>query len=170
MKLLLDTHTVIWWGRGDRQLSVRARQAILDPSTVLIVSAVVIWEISIKVSLRRLNLGKPTDVFLNEMFLQADVEQLYIRPEHALGVEKLPFHHNDPFDRLLIAQAISENATLLTRDPLISAYGVPVLWEPSFSRFDFDQQHLLLAKFPVDTYDCPYCVLAILPRDFCRAF
>lgn len=124
MRLLLDTHAWLWWSTGARQLGPRAREAILTASEVQF-SVASAWEIAIKTSRKRLALPPemhiPTDLARNGFRI------LEIRLAHALGVESLPPIHHDPFDRLLVSQALAEGLTIVTADPVISRYRVPVM-------------------------------------------
>ena len=123
MILLMDTHVVLWWLDNPAQLSVEARSVIAEPGNDVFVSAVSVWEIAIK---RRL--GKrdaPSD--LEAAILTCGFHPLPISVAHAVATEKLPGHHRDPFDRMLIAQAIIESATLITRDLDIRRYDVPLI-------------------------------------------
>jgi PIN domain nuclease of toxin-antitoxin system len=124
LRLLLDTHVVLSWLLDDGRLGARAAHEVEDASNQLIVSAVVVWEVAIKRSLGKLQI--PMTFFPD--VLESDAIQLPISLEHAAGVEGLPHHHRDPFDRLLVAQALSENATLVTGHEALRAYGVPILW------------------------------------------
>lgn len=126
MKLLLDTHALLWWPNDDARLGQRARGAISDPGTHVLVSAVSLWETVVKI-----RVGK----------LQADVESvvgavqdgsftaLDIGPGHLLALARLPSHpdHRDPFDHLLVAQAIAEGATFVSEDQHASRYAVQIL-------------------------------------------
>jgi PIN domain nuclease of toxin-antitoxin system len=123
MTLLLDTHVVIWWLEDSTQLAESAREAISDPDNDVLISVASAWEISIKRSLGKLS--TPDD--LEEAVPLNGFEWLDIRPRHAIAVEHLLFIHRDPFDRLLIAQAIVEDATIVTRDPNIAKYAVTLL-------------------------------------------
>lgn len=121
MKLLLDTHVLLWWLDDPKQLSQEARRAIRDRHTAVFVSAAVVWEIVIKKALQKLE--SPDN--LEEVILANRFEPLAITIEHARAVEGLPPHHRDPFDRMLVAQALAEGMTLVTRDTDISKYPVP---------------------------------------------
>lgn len=123
MICLLDTHTLLWWIDDPNLLSGPARAAIADPSNDIVVSAVTCWEIAIKRGLGKLT--APVD--LVALSRQCGFRELPITIEHALVTESLPLHHRDPFDRLLIAQAIVETATVITRDPNFVTYGVPTI-------------------------------------------
>lgn len=124
MKLLLDTHTAAWFVQASGRLSEPARLAIIDRRSEVLLSAVVVWEIAIKRGLGKL----PVSGRYIEALLDGGAQPLSITLEHARAVETLPAHHRDPFDRLLIAQAAAEQATIVTHDPQISRYGVPTLW------------------------------------------
>ena len=127
MKLLLDTHAFLWFTAGDSHLSRRARRAIEDAQAVLLLSAASVWEIAIKSSLGRLSLPTTAADFLAPK-LEGGLQLLAIDWRHAAAVETLPFHHRDPFDRLLIAQASIERLTIVTSDPVFRKYGVPTVW------------------------------------------
>ena len=127
MKLLLDTHTLLWFQGGDRRLSRAARRAIEADEAELVVSAATVWEMAIKASLGRLRLSDPVDAYVAEKITQG-YRTLAISWAHAAKVESLPWHHRDPFDRLLAAQALTEKLPLVTRDRLFRKYGVDVVW------------------------------------------
>ena len=122
MRLLLDTHVVLWALTDDPRLSQRARALIEDPANDVLVSAASVWEIAIKHALGRGDMPISGDQAL-DWFRQAGYQLLPIAPEHAAAVEHLPDHHRDPFDRLLVSQAIAEPLRLLTHDPLVLRYG-----------------------------------------------
>ena len=123
MILLLDTHVVLRWLDNPTQLAVEARSAITEPGNDVFVSAVSAWEIAIK---RRLGkLDAPSD--FETAILICGFRPLPISMAHALATETLPGHHRDPFDRMLVAQAIIEGATLITRDLDIRRYDVPMI-------------------------------------------
>ena len=123
MKLLLDTHVILWWQRDDRQLKKAARRAIATADIVW-VSAVSGWEVAIKMALGRLRLDEPFEALI----AADDFTQLPLTLTHANRLEHLPPHHADPFDRMLVAQAMSEGATIVSHDRALSPYGVPVIW------------------------------------------
>ena len=124
MKLLLDTHAAVWFLSADPRLGANARSAIESPSNHTLLSAVIVWEIAIKRALGKL----PIDDHYLQLLLDHGAEPLSISLDHARGVESLPPHHTDPFDRLLVVQAQAERATIVTQDPRIGAYHVSVLW------------------------------------------
>lgn len=124
MKLLLDTHAAVWFLTADPRLGAGAREAIASGSNQTLLSAVVVWEIAIKRALGKV----PIDERYLQLLLDHGAVPLPISLEHARGVESLPRHHADPFDRLLVVQAQREHATIATQDPRIALYGVSVLW------------------------------------------
>ncbi|MDT9185597.1 MULTISPECIES: type II toxin-antitoxin system VapC family toxin [Limnospira] len=128
MRLLLDTHIFIWLIDGNPKLSQTARQAIEDESNTLHLSIVSLWEITIKTSLGKLELAIPLEQIVINFILPSDIEILPIHLPHLLILQTLPFHHRDPFDRLLISQAKSETLTLLSEDGMFEQYEVEILW------------------------------------------
>lgn len=127
MAFLLDTHTFLWFVSGDKQLPVSVRDKIKDINQSCFLSAASLWEITIKEQLGKLHL----DISLQELFDYVDRNQIEIIPityEHLLTLAKLPDHHRDPFDRLIISQAIAENLTLLTRDKEFKKYKAKQQW------------------------------------------
>lgn len=127
MKLLLDTHVVLWAASDPEQLDVHVREMLEDGSQEVAVSIVSAWEIAIKQSLGKLELPKPAEQWLPEVLRRTGFELAEVGLAAALRVRALPWHHRDPFDRLLVAQAIEDGYTLLTRDDALGAYGVPLL-------------------------------------------
>jgi len=125
LKLLLDTHIALWAYTDSLRLGPKARALIADPANQVFVSAASIWEIAVK---RRLARGLATAMPISgaealRAFTEAGYHLLDISPEHAVAIETLPLLHGDPFDRILVAQALTEPLRLLTRDPKIVAYG-----------------------------------------------
>lgn len=127
MTLLLDTHAFLWFQAGDRRLSRKVRAAMEAPDAELVLSAAVAWEMAIKTSLGRLRLPETVDGYLAEKVGQG-YRVLPVSWTHAARVEALPWHHRDPFDRLLASQALAEDLTLVTRDPVFKRYGVKTVW------------------------------------------
>ena len=123
MNLLLDTHALRWWLDDNPTLSAEARDAIADGSNLVFVSAVVIWEVRIKQSLGKLQL--PSD--FREVLDSQAFDELPLTVDHAHRLAELPPLHRDPFDRVLVAQAIAERLTIVTRDPDIARYPVRVI-------------------------------------------
>jgi len=124
VKLLLDTHTALWLLEGDERLSENAHRHITDASNRVLLSAAVVWEISIKRSLGKLD--APAQYL--SLLVDAGVQPLPVGLDHAAAVDALPWHHRDPFDRLLVAQAQLEGAALVSRDPALEPYGVTLIW------------------------------------------
>lgn len=124
LNLLLDTHAFLWAIDNNPDLSQEAREAIVDGNNIVFVSAATAWEISIKKAIGKLKI--PNEDYLQELKLHR-FTPLAITTEHALAVENLPPHHKDPFDRMLVAQAQIEKLRLVTRDPRIKAYAVPII-------------------------------------------
>jgi PIN domain nuclease of toxin-antitoxin system len=123
MRLLLDTHALLWWLADDPALASGAKEAIAAPGTSVFVSAASAWEISIKRAIGRLE--APAD--LEAQIGASRFDPLPITVGHALAAGALPRHHDDPFDRMLVAQAMAERLIIVTRDSRVGLYGVPVL-------------------------------------------
>ena len=123
MNLLLDTHTVLWWLSDDPALSETARAAIADPENTVFLSAVVVWEIRIKQSIGKLDL--PDD--FGEVLDAQRFAELAVTVDHAHTIAELPAAHRDPFDRMLVAQAMVEHMVIVTRDRFIADYDVEVI-------------------------------------------
>jgi PIN domain nuclease of toxin-antitoxin system len=128
VKALLDTHTFLWWNLGDPQLSARARAFIAEGKNEIFVSAASAWEIAIKVSKGRLVLPESPERYMANRMAHFGFLALPIQLSHALRVASLPSIHDDPFDRLLVAQSQMENLPILTADPEIARYPVDILW------------------------------------------
>ncbi len=128
MRLLLDTHTFLWFILDDLKLSTTARDLIVDPTNDIEVSPATSWEIAIKISLGKYELPTPYDVFMEREITTNDFRILPIEPKHTAALITMPFHHRDPFDRLMIAQAIVEDIPLLSVDVAFDAYPVTWLW------------------------------------------
>lgn len=128
MRLLLDTRAFLWWVADSPKLSVGARAAVEEGGNEPIFSVVSGWEISIKAGLGKLKLPDPPESFIPRQVSQNGMEVLPIYLRHALRVYELPDHHQDPFDRLLVAQALAEGFTIVTADPVITRYPVEVVW------------------------------------------
>jgi PIN domain nuclease of toxin-antitoxin system len=128
VKVLLDTHALIWAADGPSRLSSAAIAAIQDPANDRWLSAAAIWEIAIKVGLRKLSLSQPFLPWMNQAISDLAIDILPITVEYADVQVTLPDHHRDPFDRLMIAQAIVESLTIVSVDPLFDQYNVQRLW------------------------------------------
>jgi PIN domain nuclease of toxin-antitoxin system len=128
MRLLLDTHALLWFLNGDTTLSGPARAAIEDNAHEKFVSHASGWEVAIKASLGRINLQIPYEALFPGAVAENGFSVLAPRFEHYRTLIDLPWHHRDPFDRLLIAQALAEGLTLISKDLHFSSYGVRTLW------------------------------------------
>jgi PIN domain nuclease of toxin-antitoxin system len=128
MRLLLDTHAFLWWVIDAPALTRPAREAIADPEADCWLSLASCWEMAIKLSLGKLRLPTPLDRFVPEQMAANGFQQLDIDFRHAVRVASLPFHHRDPFDRLLVAQAMAEDFALVSADTAFDAYGVTRVW------------------------------------------
>jgi len=126
VRLLLDTHVLLWALSDPDALAEEAREAILDPEHEVVVSAVSAWEIAIKQSLGKLRLPRSAETWLPRQVGRAGFSWLAVSHLDALRTRALPWHHRDPFDRLLVAQALG-GCTLVSRDRRLAAYGVPLL-------------------------------------------
>lgn len=128
MNLLLDTHTFLWFTAGDSSLSKTARSAIEDLNNNRYVSVASLWEIAIKISIDKLTLSEPFETLIPEQLAKNEIELLNISVEHTALIASMPFHHRDPFDRLIAAQAKIEQMTLVSSDEVFDVYGVTRLW------------------------------------------
>jgi PIN domain nuclease of toxin-antitoxin system len=127
-RLLLDTHAFLWWVRDAPDLKSTAKKAISDLKNECCLSIVSCWEMAVKASLGKLRLAKPLERFVTEQLSANRFSLLNVDLRHIAEVEKLPFYHRDPFDRLLIAQAITEKLTIVSADAAFSKYNVKVRW------------------------------------------
>lgn len=128
MRLLLDTHSFLWFINGSPQISTNARTLIEDASNQPLLSAASLWEMAIKLSLGKLSLAQPFEVLIPQQMRLNGIKLLGIEIEHTAAVSKLPFHHRDPFDRLLIAQAMVEQIPIVSADTAFDTYSIKRLW------------------------------------------
>lgn len=128
MKYLLDTHALLWFLAGDPQLSLHARRIIESPSAQMLVSIASLWEIAIKNSTGKLSLPEPFEIAFPARLNANNIRLLPIAIAHLEEVARLPFHHRDPFDRLLIAQARAESIPIVSVDSAFAPYSVQVEW------------------------------------------
>lgn len=128
MKILLDTHAFLWLTKDDPLVSKKAKKLFLDQDNKFYLSLVSIWEMAIKISLGKLKLKEPLDKFILNQLHENSIEQLIISFRHVVKVRNLPFHHRDPFDRLLISQALEEDFSILSSDAAFDKYEVERLW------------------------------------------
>ena len=128
MRLLLDTHAFLWWVTDDDRLSERAGELIADGANDVYFSAASAWEIAIKAGLGRIRLPDEAWTFTPQQLERNAFQALPVHVAHAVAVIALPDTHRDPFDRILVAQAMSEGLTIVSADPELARYAVPVLW------------------------------------------
>jgi PIN domain nuclease of toxin-antitoxin system len=128
MRLLLDTHTFLWFILDEPQLSSTARALIADPRNQIDVSPATYWEIAIKIRLDKYKLPEPFQEFMERQIALNRFNILHVEPRHAAPLTTLPFHHKDPFDRLLVAQAMVEQIPLVSNDTVLDAYPIRRLW------------------------------------------
>jgi PIN domain nuclease of toxin-antitoxin system len=128
VKLLLDTQAVLWFYLADPQLSAMASAAILAPENEKWVSPASYWEIAIKISVGKYVLAQPYEDFWRGAIDANGFQILPILPRHTALLTTLPYHHRDPFDRLMIVQALAERMSLVSADAIVDAYGVPRVW------------------------------------------
>ena len=128
MRLLLDTHTLLWFALGDQRCSVIVRQMIEDPANEKWISPASHWELAIKIGLGKYTLPGPFEDFIKAAVEGNGFSTLLIQPKHTGMLIQLPRHHRDPFDRLLIVQAIVESMTIVSADEAFDAYPVQRVW------------------------------------------
>lgn len=128
MRYLLDTHAFLWMHWGSGKLSASARSAIADPASEVVVSLASLWELQIKIAKAGLGIAHPLERVLAIEQKENDLRLLPIRPEHVWRLAQLPALHGDPFDRMLVAQALVEDLVLLTKDARLRCYPVRTLW------------------------------------------
>lgn len=128
MNLLLDTHTFLWFWWDAPQLSECAKDKICDATNRKLISTASCWEVAIKVSLRKLDIGGPYRGFIRQHMIRNNCELLQINDEHLSALVDLAFHHRDPFDRMLIAQALWEGIPIVSGDGQFDAYPVDRIW------------------------------------------
>lgn len=128
MRLLLDTQAFLWFVLNDSRLSQVARDLMIDPQNDLLISPASYWEIAIKISIGKYQLPEPFEGWMQRQIQVNELEILPIDLAHVAAVVILPFHHKDPFDRLLIAQALTEQISMISADAAIDAYSVVRYW------------------------------------------
>jgi PIN domain nuclease of toxin-antitoxin system len=128
MRLLLDTHTFLWFINDDSKLSQKARSLLTSEANILFVSTASLWEMAIKISLGKLTVGGVFEGFVTEQLSLNGMEILPINLPDLNIITTMPFHHRDPFDRLLIAQAIVEEIPIVSADEAFDTYGIERLW------------------------------------------
>ena len=128
MNFLLDTHTFIWMDSSPSQLSANVVDILKDKKNTLYLSVISVWEIEIKIQIGKLSLNKPLIYIIQEQQKNNGLQILTMNLGHALKVSELVLHHKDPFDRLLIAQALVEDYTLISKDTIFEKYPASVVW------------------------------------------
>ena len=128
MRLLLDSHAFLWFILGDQRLSDRARLAIAAADTDVLISPATLWEMAIKVRLGKYTLPGPFGPFMDTQLTSNRIRLLPIEVRHTALLASMPFHHRDPFDRLIVAQALAESIGVVSVDAILDAYGVSRLW------------------------------------------
>jgi PIN domain nuclease of toxin-antitoxin system len=128
VRVLVDTHVFLWDLMEDRRSSRKAKQVLSSDEHELVFSLVSLWEIAIKIKIGKLNTVGSSVAYIRDEMNAYGMELLPIRYEHILQLEALPHHHNDPFDRLLIAQAVTESLPILSGDTVFQQYGVKLIW------------------------------------------
>jgi len=128
MRVLLDAHALLWFVWGHPHLSSVAENLMAGADNELVLSTGTVWEIAIKVSLGKLTLAHPFEVFMERAIVENSLTVLPITVKHAAALTALPFHHRDPFDRLLAAQAIVEGIPIVSADLTFDAYGLNRVW------------------------------------------
>ena len=128
MNILLDTHALLWWLFDDPKLSRKARSVIADPTSIVHVSAASAWEIATKYRKGKLPHAADVPQRLNDYVRNARMTPLPITLSHAIAAGALPGPHNDPFDRMLVAQSLAERLPIVTIDPVFRDYGARVIW------------------------------------------
>lgn len=126
MRILVDTHIILWYLEGDQSLSKPRRQRIVDANNDIFVSIASLWEISVKISIGKLKISRPFSDVLLQLSSQ-NIAILPIMPGHVLQLTTLPLHHRDPFDRMIIAQSQVEFLSVMSHDPIFGSYGVKLL-------------------------------------------
>jgi PIN domain nuclease of toxin-antitoxin system len=128
MRALLDTNSFLWFISGSDRLSIDAKTVIADLQNQLVLSTASLWEIAIKVSLKKLDLRQPYGQLIPRQLEENDIAVLPIELSHLHKVIDLPFHHRDPFDRLIVAQALVEGLPVISSDAVFSRYAVRIIW------------------------------------------
>ena len=128
MRLLLDTHTFIWWFSNSKRLSSNSYELIIDPENDLVLSLISIWEIQIKSQLGKLTLNAPLPEVIDRQRQINKLQLLSLELNHIYTLHQLAHHHRDPFDRLLIAQSIAEQLVLVSKDAVFDRYNIQRVW------------------------------------------
>ncbi len=128
MNVLLDTHTFLWWITNSEKLSDKATVILEDTDNSLYLSSASVWEMAIKISIGKLELTETLDVFVPAQLAANQIQELPILNRYAIAVSTLPWHHQDPFDRMIIAQGLTEEMLIVSKDEFFDAYGIQRIW------------------------------------------
>ena len=128
MKYLIDTHTFLWIIEDNKNLTDKVRTIYIDNSNEIYLSVASIWEMAIKISLNKLSIRGQLVKFIDRHAIENNIHLLSIQPHHIFPIENLPFHHRDPFDRLLLSQCLQEKMHLLSNDKEFDKYGIDRIW------------------------------------------
>ena len=128
MKYLIDTHTFLWIIEDNKNLTDKVRTIYIDNSNEIYLSVASIWEMAVKISLNKLSIRGQLVKFIDRHAIENNIRLLSIQPHHIFSIEKLPFHHRDPFDRLLLSQCLQEKMYLLSKDKEFDKYGINRIW------------------------------------------
>jgi PIN domain nuclease of toxin-antitoxin system len=128
VNVLIDTHALLWIAGDENKVSARARSVFLNPRNGLYFSAANLWEMAIKISIKKLNLGSTLDDFIEDHIVGNGILLLPIKPSHVVRIATMPFIHRDPFDRLMVAQALAENMRILSSDRQLDGYSIQRIW------------------------------------------
>jgi PIN domain nuclease of toxin-antitoxin system len=128
VRLLLDTHTFLWFILDEPGLSAKADALITDPENEVEISPATYWELAVKISIGKYSLPEPFQAFMEREIAMNDFRILHVEPRHTAALITMPFHHRDPFDRLIIAQASVEQVAVVSGDSAFDAYGITRLW------------------------------------------
>jgi len=128
VKCLLDTHTLLWIAANDSKLSKKAKNLYLNSGNIVLFSLASLWEIAIKISLKKLSIEVPLSEFVEIHIKANDIHILNIELQHILPLENLPYHHRDPFDRLIVSQCLYENIPVLSSDKIFDLYPIKRMW------------------------------------------
>jgi PIN domain nuclease of toxin-antitoxin system len=128
MKLLLDTHTLLWFLADDPKLSGAAKAALVDPANERLLSPITLVEIALKVRLGKLTLSAPFGILFPAQLTVNRIQLMALEPKHIEPLTTLPLHHKDPFDRLIAATSLVEGVRVISIDTLFDAYGIPRIW------------------------------------------
>jgi len=128
VKLLLDTHSFLWWIIDSEKLSFKVKTVLEDTGNELYLSSASVWEMAIKISIGKLILTEPLDVFIPAQLAANQIQELPIVNHHAMYVTQLPWHHKDPFDRMIIAQSLTDKMVVISKDSFFDAYSIQRIW------------------------------------------